>query len=234
MSIDQASGGADPKTLQQYIKLLDDNIDDFDEEKSLDELRKRVVKMIRESLAIETQVNELDAKIALLVKNRISLEEVIGFSSKQMRSHLAQEHAQKLEKESGVITLKGSDKDTQEKRKKYQDLFYLLQIQPKYLSTLMFVLNKAGGASTTKFIEGVTLTLFGQVQSPREEYLFLNLIDSCIQLELNDIAKMEDFWRDNPLFIKLVLQYIRGAKERQFLRTLLQPLVKSVMDSNSL
>lgn len=228
------AGGADAKTLQQYIKMLDDNVDDFDEEQNLDVLRKRVVKMIRETLLIETDVNELDAKIALLIKNRISLEEVFGFSSKQMRSHLAHELASKLEKDTGVITLKGSDKDTQEKRKKYQELFYLLQTQPQYLANLMFCLNKSGGASVTKFMEGVVLTLFGQVQSHREEYLFLNLIESCIQIELNDIEKIEDFWRDNPLFIKLVLQYIRGAKERQFLRTLLQPLVKSVMDDNFL
>jgi GTPase-activator protein for Ras-like GTPase len=234
LTLEMRSGGADAKTLQQYIKLLDDNVDDFDEERNLDALRQRVVKMIRETLGIETQVNELDAKIALLVKNRISLEEVIGFSSKQMRSHLAQELQSKLEKDLGVITLKGHDKDTNEKRKKYEELFYLLQTQPKYLANLMFSMNKSGGASVTKFLEGVVLTLFGQVQSPREEYLFLNLIDMCINTELNDIEKLEDFWRDNPLFIKLVLQYIRGAKERKFLRALLQPLIKSVMDDNSL
>lgn len=197
-------------------------------------MRKKVVKFIRECLSIETQVNELDEKIALLIKNRISLEEVFGFSSKQMRSHLAHEQASKLEKDTGVITLKGNDKDSQDKRKKYQELFYLLQTQPKYLSALMFNLNKTGGTSVTKFLEGVVLTLFGQVQSPREEYLFLNLIDSCITVELNDITKIEEFYRDNPLFIKLVLQYIRGAKERKFLRTLLQPLVKMVMADNSL
>jgi Ras GTPase-activating-like protein IQGAP2/3 len=226
--------GADPYTLQKYIKLLDVDVDDFEDELNLQLLRKKALMLIRDTLLIERQVNELDDKIALLIKNRISLEEVFGFSSKQMRYHLAHEQQAKLENETGIITLKGTDKDTQEKRKKYQELFYLLQTQPKYLANLMFNMNKTGGASVTKFLEGVVLTLFGHVQSNREEYLFLNLIDTCISLEVNGIQKIEDFWRDNPLFIKLVLQYIRGAKERKFLRMLLQPLIKVVMDDQAL
>lgn len=36
------------------------------------------------------------------------------------------------------------------------------------------------------------------------------------------------------MFVKLLLHYTRGAKERQFLRELLQPLVKSVIHNSSL
>jgi hypothetical protein len=53
-------------------------------------------------------------------------------------------------------------------------------------------------------------------------------------LEVEDISSIGDFWRANPLFVKLLLHYTRGAKERQFLRDLLQPLVKSVIHHSSL
>ena len=227
------AGGTDSKTLQQYIKLLDDNSDDFGDERQLDKLRIAVVKHIRENQVTENQVNELDSKIALLVKNRITLEEVVHFSSKQMRSHLAHEVAQQHEREGGVITLKGNDKETKNKRQRYEEMFYLLQTQPQYLSKLMFTMNKTSGSGATKFLEGAVLTMYGYVQNSREEYLFLNLIDSSLVIEIEDLEKIDDFWKDNPLFIKLALQYIRGAKERKFLRDFLQPLVKGVLgDAN--
>ncbi|KAI8914600.1 hypothetical protein EDD86DRAFT_186564 [Gorgonomyces haynaldii] len=228
-----AAGHTDTKTLQQYINLLDDSVNDFEEEDNLDKLRKEVVKKIRENLQAETLVTGLDSKIALLVKNRISIEEVVHFNSKQMRSHLAQELAAALEKNGGIITLKGSDKEATKKRKSYEELFYLLQTQPRYLSSLMFNMNKLGG-NVSKFLEGVVLTLYGYAQNPREEYLFLSLIESCIAIEIQEITKLEDFWRDNPLFIKLVLQFTRGAKERAYLRDLLQPLIKAVLGDNEL
>ncbi|EGF77572.1 hypothetical protein BATDEDRAFT_91373 [Batrachochytrium dendrobatidis JAM81] len=224
--------GTDPKTLQSYIHLLDDGVNDFDEELELQKLRRQVIKGIRENLQAEQEVTELDMKIALLVKNRISLEEVIHYTSKKMRQALAAEHVSQ-EKES-TWTLKGNDKETKDRRRRYEQLFYLLQTQPTYLSRLMFTMNKKHGASVTKFLEQVVLTLYGYAQNTREEYLFLNLIDSAIGVELNDINKLEEFWRDNPFFIKLVLQYTRGAKERQFLRELLQPVLSIVLNDNQL
>ncbi|KAL2916115.1 iqgap-related protein [Polyrhizophydium stewartii] len=228
-----SKGGTDPKTLQSYIHLLDDGVNDFDEELDVQKLRRLVIKGIRENLQAEQEVNELDMKIALLVKNRISLEEVIHYTSKKMRQALAAEVALH-DKESSTWTLKGSDKETKERRKLYEQLFYLLQTQPTYLARLMFTMNKKNGASVTKFLEQVVLTLYGYAQNTREEYLFLNLIDSAIGVELNDISKLEEFWRDNPFFIKLVLQYTRGAKERQYLRDLLQPVLKLVLNDNTL
>eukprot|EP00842_Homolaphlyctis_polyrhiza_P003308 jgi/Hompol1/3979/HPOL_003428-RA len=225
-------GGADVKTLNNYIHLLDDGVNDFDEELDLQKLRRLVIRGIRENLKAEQDVTELDSKIALLVKNRISLEEVVHYTSKKMRAALSEQAL--LEKEHQTWNLKGSDKESKMRRKHYEELFYLLQVNPTYLSRLMFTMNKTTGANETKFLEQVVLTLYGYAQNTREEYLFLNLIDAAIQVELNDIVKLDDFWRDNPFFVKLVLQYTRGAKERQFLRDLLQPVLKIVLTDNQL
>ncbi|KAH9263879.1 hypothetical protein BASA83_012698 [Batrachochytrium salamandrivorans] len=221
-----------PKTLQSYIHLLDDGVNDFDEVLDLQTLRRKVIKGIRDNLKAEQEVTELDMKIALLVKNRISLEEVLHFTSKKMRQALAAENV--MHEKDSSWTLKGNDKETKDRRRRYEQLFYLLQTQPAYLSKLMFTMNKKHGASVTKFLEQVVLTLYGYAQNTREEYLFLNLIDSAIGVELSEINKLEEFWRDNPFFIKLVLQYTRGAKERQYLRELLQPVLSIVLNDNEL
>lgn len=128
----------------------------------------------------EVDVGELDNKIALLVKNRISLEEVAGMTSKKMRAKIGTvvddvviSHA--------FNNLKGHDKDTKLKISQYQHLFYLLQTEPSYLARLMYHMNKkpANGATAvngSKLLETSVLALFGYAQNSREEYLLLKLI----------------------------------------------------------
>ena len=103
-----------PKLVQKFSYLLDGD-DDDEKEKLVEELREVVIKKIRENLAAEVNLNELDSKVALLVKNRISAHEVARFKSKDMRAALAKNAAMQ-EKESGILTLKGNDKDIRQKR----------------------------------------------------------------------------------------------------------------------
>ncbi|KAJ3303693.1 hypothetical protein HDV03_003566 [Kappamyces sp. JEL0829] len=226
-------GKADVKVVQKFLHLLESQDDSYDEEKLVEELRGKVIQKIRENVASEAELNELDSKVALLVKNRITLEEVAGFKSKDMRAALAK-NAAAQEKEAGILSLKGNDKDTKKKKRSYEELFYVLQTQPQYLSSLMFIVNKTSGANATKFLEQVVLTLYGYAQNSREEYLFLKMIEECIQLEVNESTKPNDTIKENPLFIKLVLQYTRGPKERDFLRGLLRPLLETIMSDNQL
>ncbi|KAJ3121772.1 hypothetical protein HK098_003406 [Nowakowskiella sp. JEL0407] len=216
--------------LKDFVHLLDDSDNDFEEELELEKLRQSVIRLIRENLQTESELGELDVKIALLVKNRISIEEVVHLTSKKAKIALSGDNLS----EGNQFSLKGLDKETRAKLENYQDLFYLLQTQPQYLARLLFHCNKTSGGNVTKFLENVSLTLYGYAQNTREEYLFLNLIKTCIKMEIDEISDLGEFWRANPLFIKLVLHYTRGAKERAFLRELLQPIVKKVMQDSSL
>ncbi|KAJ3403889.1 hypothetical protein HDU80_003535 [Chytriomyces hyalinus] len=241
------------KIIQEFVHLLEDSDRDFEDDLDIEDLRQHVVKAIRENAATETELFDLDLKIALLIKNRIGIEEVYhqtlsegaGAATtaayykklKQSSSANAQEprastasHAEKCMAPFVQHTL---DKDARSKLEAYQQLFYLLQTNPNYLAKTMHSLSKRSGGTVLKVLEQATLTLFGYAQNIREEYLLLNLIKTSIKLEVAEIGKLDEFWRANPLFIKLVLQYVRGAKERQFFRDLFQPLIKTVMaDSN--
>ena len=64
-------------TIKNFVHLLDDSEADFEEEIDLERLRKSVVELIRENQALENDVNELDTKIALVVQNVKSFEELI-------------------------------------------------------------------------------------------------------------------------------------------------------------
>ncbi len=154
--------------------LLEEGDFDFEEDLELEQLRQLVIMKIRENRNTEADVNNLDLKIALLVKNRISLEEVLHFTTKQMKSLLSS--AESLNDKDN-FNLKSNDKENRKRKLLYEQLFYLLQIQPQYLTQLMYFMNQKSGASVTRFLEQTVLSLYGYAQNTREEYLLLQLID---------------------------------------------------------
>jgi hypothetical protein len=168
--------GAEVKIVKQYLTLFDSQDDEIEEETALHSLRENVIQKIRDNLAAENELNELDSKVALLIKNRITLDEVSHFKSKDMRAALAKS-AQTEKDEVTVFNLRGKDKETQSKKKRYEELFYVLQTKPVYLAALMYSINRKIGQGGIKFLEQAVLTLFGYAQNTREEYLFLKLIE---------------------------------------------------------
>jgi len=77
-------------------------------------------------------------------------------------------------------------------------------------------------------------SLFGYAQNNREEFLLLRLFKCAITNEVEQLSDVNEFLKGNPVFIRLGVHYNRGAKERAFLRNLLQPLVKSVLEDDKL
>lgn len=108
-----------------------------------------------------------------------------------------------------TLNLSGKDKESRAKREHYEELFYLLQTQPQYLARLVFTMNKMSGASATKFLTKVVLSLYGYAQDRRQESLLLSLFKEAIQFEVDDISNLEEFWRADPFFIRLVVDYTR-------------------------
>ncbi|KAJ1660808.1 iqgap- protein [Dispira simplex] len=250
-------------TMRSFVYLLDDSDQDFEEELELERLRQQAVRRIRDNHQTENVVNDLDIKIALLVKNRITLEELIktsrykfiedhrywlatgggaggGLSMMSSSTMGASSHTALGPFINGSATgtwnsLYHLDKDSRRRLESYQHLFYLLQTQPVYLARLLFALNKGPlGESNKKFMETIVLSLFGFAQNAREEYLLLKLFKTAIEQEIDSITGIHEFLRGNPVFIKLAVHHNRGAKERKFLRELLQPLVLQVIEDPTL
>ncbi|KAJ2884616.1 iqgap- protein [Coemansia aciculifera] len=286
-----------PAVVVSCAPLLEDTDQDLEEELELERLRQKAVRQIRENQQTGRILDQLDIKIALLVRNRISLDEVVRMTSRhfrfldEVRRPSAMQPNANIRTASGfsayalsgavpatsLYSLKNMDKESRRRLEGYQHLFYLLQTQPVYLARLLFLLNQGGskamrqtmlastatksqqhntastGASAgglsaksndtggggedisiSKLIETIVLTLFGFAQNAREEYLLLKLFCAAIQIELSSIDTLQEFLRGNPIFIKLAVHYNRGAKERKYLRDLLQPLIKKVIEDADL
>ena len=170
-------------TIKNFVHLLDDSEGDFQEEIKVERLRKRVVEHIRENQALENDVHDLDTKIALVVQNLKSFEDLIK-ARKKHGGDSAALHAARVsllaahgDPFSGPNTV---DQDARRKLELYQQLFCLLQTRGEYLTKLFIRLSKEDTPETSRdFTERVVLTLFGYGQDRREDFLLLKLFQVC-------------------------------------------------------
>jgi hypothetical protein len=72
----------------------------------------------------------------------------------------------------------------------YQNLFYLLQTQPRYFSKLLFCLPHS---KSMHFLQEVIFSLFNFGSSKRDEYLLLKLLKSALEEEIR--------YEKSPLFV---------------------------------
>ena len=171
-------------TIKNFVHLLDDSEADFEDEIELEQLRKHVVESIRENQQLETDLNELDVKIGLVVQNVKSFEELI----KARRRHGADSAAAHAARAS-VLAAHGDpfassntlDHASKRKLELYQQLFYLLQSRGEHLARLFFQLTRADIPEKNKrSTERIVLTLFGYGQDRREEYLLLKVLQVIV------------------------------------------------------
>ncbi|GCC43368.1 hypothetical protein chiPu_0027398 [Chiloscyllium punctatum] len=70
--------------VRKFVHLLDQSDQDFQEELEMMRLREEVVTRIRSNQQLENDLNTMDIKIGLLVKNKITLQ-VMGIKTSEQR-----------------------------------------------------------------------------------------------------------------------------------------------------
>ncbi|KAI0053622.1 ras GTPase-activating protein [Auriscalpium vulgare] len=224
-------------TIKNFVHLLDDSETDFQEEIDLERLRKQVVERIRENQALETDVNELDVKIALVVHNVKTSEELVK-ARRLYGADTAAAHAARA----SVLAAHGDpfagpntlDHASKRKLELYQQLFYLLQSRGEYLGKLFLEMSsEAVPEKNRRLLERVVLTLFGYGQDRREDYLLLKLFQYSIIEEVSAATSIEDVVHGHPVYINIALHYIR-SKQIAHVREALKPLISEVVNSPDL
>uniref|UniRef100_A0A669DIT8 IQ motif containing GTPase activating protein 1 n=1 Tax=Oreochromis niloticus TaxID=8128 RepID=A0A669DIT8_ORENI len=217
--------------VRKFVHLLDHSDQDFQEELELMRLREEVVTNIRSNQQLENDLNLMDIKIGLLVKNKITLQEVVSHSKKLTKKNKGQlSDMMMMTKQKGG--LKALSKEKRLKLEAYQYLFYLLQTNPTYLAKLIFQMPQN---KSTKFMDSVIFTLYNYASNQREEYLLLKLFKTALQEEIKSkVDQMKEIVTGNPTVIKMVVSFHRGARGQNALRQILAPVVKEIMDDKTL
>ncbi|KAM7382787.1 hypothetical protein PAMP_002497 [Pampus punctatissimus] len=111
--------------VRQFVHLLDLGDGDIREEAELLRQREEVVRSIRFNRQLEADLDLMDLKIGLLVRNRATLQEVVSHCKKLTKKNKEQlSDMMDMERSKG---LKALSRERRERLEAYQHLFYLLQ-----------------------------------------------------------------------------------------------------------
>lgn len=219
-------------TVKNFVHLLNDSDFDFDEELEFERLRKTVVQRVRRNEVGEQYVDQLDIKIALLVKNKITLDEVVKHQ-KHFGGHVGSLLNNKEIASKDPFDLKALNKNSRKKLEHYQELFFVLQTQPHYLAKLFRKLKDQGMPEQEgKRVELLMMGLFGFAQKRREEYYLLKLVSRSIQEEVDNSESLQDYLRGNFFWGRLLSAYLRSPRDRKYFRDLYGPLVRESIFEN--
>ncbi|KAL0256587.1 iqgap-related protein [Diplodia seriata] len=222
-------------TVKNFVHLLNDSDIDFDEEIEFERLRKTVVQHIRQNEMAEQYIDQLDIKIALLVRNKITLDEVVKHQ-RHFGGHVGNLLTNKELASKDPFDLRALNKNSRRKLEHYQEFFFILQTQPQYLARLFKKLRDQGLAEKeSKRVELLIMGLFGFAQKRREEYYLLKLIARSIKEEVEICGSVQDYLRGNFFWSKVLANYVRTPRDRKYLRELLGPLIKeNIMENEAL
>ncbi|XP_062961917.1 ras GTPase-activating-like protein IQGAP3 [Cynocephalus volans] len=214
----------------RFAHLLNQSQQDFLAEAELLKLQEEVVRKIRSNQQLEQDLNLMDIKIGLLVKNRITLQEVVSHCKKLTKKNKEQlSDMMVLDKQKG---LKSLSKEKRQKLESYQHLFYLLQTQPIYLAKLIFQMPQN---KTTKFMESVIFSLYNYASNRREAYLLLQLFKTALQEEIKlKVEQPQDMVTGNPTVVKLVVRFYRNGRGQSALREILGKVIQDMLEDKVL
>uniref|UniRef100_A0A8C6BK76 IQ motif containing GTPase activating protein 3 n=1 Tax=Monodon monoceros TaxID=40151 RepID=A0A8C6BK76_MONMO len=216
--------------VRRFVHLLNQSHQDFLAEAELLKLQEEVVRKIRSNQQLEQDLNLMDIKIGLLVKNRITLQEVVSHCKKLTKKNKEQlSDMMVLDKQKG---LKSLSKEKRQKLEAYQHLFYLLQTQPIYLAKLIFQMPQN---KTTKFMESVIFSLYNYASNRREAYLLLQLFKTALQEEIKSkVEQPQDMVTGNPTVVRLVVRFYRNGRGQSALREILGKVIQDVLEDKML
>ncbi|KAM6967424.1 ras GTPase-activating-like protein IQGAP3 [Aplochiton taeniatus] len=216
--------------VRKFAHLLELGDNDIRQEGELLRLREEVVRTIRSNRQLEADLDLMDLKIGLLVRNRVTLQEVVSHCKKLTKKNKEQlSDMMALEKSKG---LKALSKDRRQKLEAYQHLFYLLQTQPLYLAQLIFLMPQN---HSTRFMETVIFSLFNYGSDCREAFLLLQLFTAALRHEIKlKVDQPQEVVTGNPTVIKMLVSFYRHGRGQNALKEILGPAVREVLQDRSL
>uniref|UniRef100_A0A8D3BXF6 Ras GTPase-activating-like protein IQGAP3 n=1 Tax=Scophthalmus maximus TaxID=52904 RepID=A0A8D3BXF6_SCOMX len=216
--------------VRKFVHLLDLGDGDIREEAELLRLREEVVRSIRFNRQLEADLDLMDLKIGLLVRNRATLQEVVSHCKRLTKKNKEQlSDMMDTERSKG---LKALSRERRERLEAYQHLFYLLQTQPLYLAQLIFLMPQS---RSTSFMEMLVFSLFNYGSDHREAFLLLQMFTEALRYEIRlKVEEPQDVVTGNPTVIKMLVNFYRHARGHNALREALGPALQDVLQDRTL
>eukprot|EP00029_Vermamoeba_vermiformis_P006755 TRINITY_DN272_c0_g1_i1.p1 TRINITY_DN272_c0_g1~~TRINITY_DN272_c0_g1_i1.p1 ORF type:complete len:852 (-),score=428.56 TRINITY_DN272_c0_g1_i1:107-2662(-) len=219
------SGNLSPAEIHNLLMLNMSDKEEQDFIADIQELKRQLVREIRHNRNLELDLEKLEKRIALLIQNRTSVQEI----DRELKK-VKKVKKQPKQNESGEF-YPGLDKD-RKKLESYAHLLYSLQTEPKYFAELLYVVSPE---QMKRLLDKLLLTLFGDAFSPREEYLLLELFRLAIRKEIMNIANVNVLQEAGAASVipTMVIAYNRRKQGVEYLKSALGPVMKSLVEDES-
>jgi len=188
----------DKKQMQKLFTLLGE----------VNGLKKDVARVGKMNFQLTTDIAALEKKISLLIKNRLTPEEVLEAKGAIM------------EVRDKIVTL--PDRSLYER---YGRLLYLLRTRTVYLSRLARSI-KLG--EMDNFLQTVMFTLYGNQYEEDEEHLLLTMFKNVLFDDFNNASAMTEILRANTPLTRMLTTYTRRDPGQQYLKQTLSAILTEV------
>lgn len=178
-------------------------------------LRANIVANSKLNFEREHQLDEVDKRIKLLVKNRIKVEEA----------------AQALTENKVEVKEDEKDSSFQGRRIHYELLFRHLQSHPQYLAKMARLVE---GKSVATFVQTVVFDMYGDQYEDRDERLLLLCFRYALQDEVLSVANRGSLFRANTAVTQMLSAYARRGQGLSVLRSVLEQPLKALTSRKDL
>jgi len=180
-------------------------------QRTLRDLKAKISTQSKKNFVLEKDVRYLDSRIALLIQNRMALEE-----QNEVASHL--DDADDLQE--GTFP-------NDEKTQRYGNLFFMLQSEPKHIAHLCRLVTMA---EIDSLLQTVMFTIYGNQYESREEHLLLTMFQSVLTHQFETTPEYSSLLRQNTPVSRMMTTYTRRGPGQSFLKEVLADKINSLTE----
>lgn len=203
---------------QLYSMAAEQDVDVEDElsmlQRKLRDLKGRISAQSKKNFVLERDVRYLDSRIALLIQNRMALDE-----QNEVASHLEDTDPQE-----------GSFPDDR-KVQTYGNLFFMMQVEPGHIATLTRLVSLT---EIDTLLQTVMFTLYGNQYESREEHLLLTMFQAVLSAQFEATTQFGDLLRANTPVSRMMTTYTRRGPGQSYLKSVLAERINSLIEHKDL
>ncbi|KAI8593155.1 putative ras GTPase-activating protein sar1 [Geranomyces variabilis] len=183
-------------------------------QRRLRDLKTRISAQSKKNFLLERDVRYLDSRIALLIQNRMALDE-----QQEVASHLEE-----------IETAEGFLPDDR-KRQLYGNLFFLLQTEPRHIAALARLVTLA---EIDTLLQTVMFTIYGNQYDSREEYLLLSMFQNVLAAQFESATDFGSLLRANTPVSRMMTTYTRRGPGQTYLKHVLSARINNLIEHQDL
>ncbi|KAF8526311.1 Rho GTPase activation protein [Hysterangium stoloniferum] len=183
-------------------------------QKRLRDLKSKISAQSKKNFVLDRDVRYLDSRIALLIQNRMALDE----------QHQVEQHLEEVDPTEGNFP-------DDRKMQQYGNLFFLLQSEPRHIAALCRLVSLS---EIDTLLQTVMFTLYGNQYESREEHLLLTMFQSVLSAQFETATEFGSLLRANTPVSRMMTTYTRRGPGQSYLKSVLAERINSLIEHKDL